>query len=166
MALEEKRMAYQLTSLALGSIDDPNSKEGQKLARKHAAARAAYLEALGKVADFDEARTVEAVLPSFEADDGEIRGSALETLRWLSHTGSSPDAIEAARDSLSTAEDGDEERAALEILVRYGDEGEVLSLLEPLALKAGPNQDFAAQSWLRIREEQAAREKATEASDQ
>ena len=69
-------------------------------------------------------------------------------------------AIDAAKASLRAPEDDAEERAAIEVLIRYGDEAEVLTLLEPLALQAGPNQDLAARSWVRIREEQDARDKA------
>ena len=155
--LEEKREAYQEAQRAFRATANPDSTEGQKLARQLGAARAAYQEALGGLADYDEARSVDAVLPSTAEADAKIRRSALQTLRWLSHSGGNPEVIEAAKDSLRAPEDDAEERAALEVLVRYGKDRQVLALLEPLALEAGPNQNFAARNWLRIRDEQAAR---------
>ena len=57
------------------------------------------------------------------------------------------------------------QRAGLEVLARYGDPREVLAVVEPLALNPGPNQDLAVRTWLRIREEQAARRRAEQGID-
>jgi len=163
--LTEKRERF-LTALRAYEAVDPNSPEGLRLARKLAAARGAYREALAQAANYDEARTVAAVLPTFDEDDAATRRSALETLRWLSLTTESPEALAAARASLVAPADKAEELAALEVLVRYGDAAEVQKLLEPIALKAGPNQERAATAWIRIRDEQAARAEAAMAAEE
>ena len=105
--------------------------------------------------DYD--RSVDA---AFEVDDLDSRLTALETLRWLSETKHNPEAVELAAGALDAAEDEVTERAALEVLVRYGDEEEVLRILEPIALNEGPNQDLAVREWIRIRDERRAREQA------
>jgi len=121
------------------------------------AAREAYLDAIAGLDTHDEARAVEALLPAFEIDDRDTRLAGLETLRELSRTAGTPAAVEAAMTSFEIADDPEVERAALEVLVRYGDQQEVMRLLEPLALADGPNRDLAVREWIRIKDEQSAR---------
>jgi hypothetical protein len=128
-------------------------------------AREAYLEALGDLHTFDEARTVQALVPALELYDREARMAGLEMLRGLSHTGRTSAAVEAAINVFATADDDAVQRAALEVLVRYGDQNEVMRLLEPLALADGPNRDIAVREWIRIREEQIAHETAARTGD-
>lgn len=123
-------------------------------------AKDAYLDAIGDLNTHDEARAVEAVVPALQADDRDARLAGLQTLRELSHTGRTPAAVDAAMSAFETADDDTVERAALEVLVRYGDQREVMRLLEPLALADGPNRDIAVREWIRIRDEQTAREAA------
>ena len=89
---------------------------------------------------YDEARTVEALLPAFGTDDRDARLAGLDLWGELSHTVHTPAAVEAAMTSFEIADDPEVERAALEVLVRYGDQQEVMRLLEPLALADGPNR--------------------------
>jgi hypothetical protein len=121
------------------------------------AAREAYLDAIAELDTHDESRAVEALLPTFEMDDRDARLAGLETLRELSHTARTPAAVEAAMTSFEIADDPEVERAALQVLVRYGDPQEVMRLLEPLALADGPNRDLAVREWIRIKDEQSAR---------
>ena len=97
-------------------------------------------------------------MPALEIDDRDTRLAGLETLRELSHTARTPAAVDAAMSAFETADDDTVERAAIEVLARYGDQREVMRLLEPLALSDGPNRDIAVREWIRIRDEQIARE--------
>jgi hypothetical protein len=130
-----------------------------------AAAKEAYLEAIAGLDAYDEARAVEALVPAFETEDRDARLAGLETLRELSWTARTPAAVEAAMTSFEVADDPEVERAALEVLVRYGDQREVMRLLEPLALADGPNRDLAVREWIRIKDELAARAAAAEGGD-
>ena len=130
-----------------------------------AAAREAWLDAIDDLNTHDEARTVEALVPALEMDDRDTRLAGLETLRELSHTARTPAAVDAAMSAFETADDDTVERAAIEVLARYGDQREVMRLLEPLALSDGPNRDIAVREWIRIRDEQMAREKAGREGD-
>ena len=96
-------------------------------------------------------------MPALEEDDEGARLSALQALRWQSRTALNPEAVGRVAAAVETESDPALQRAALEVLVRYGDPEEVLRAIEPLALTAGPNQDLAVREWLRIREEQDAR---------
>jgi len=130
-----------------------------------AAAREAYLDAIDDLNTHDEARTVDALVPALEMDDRDARLAGLETLRELSHTGGTPAAVDAAMRAFETAEDDTVERAAIEVLARYGDQQDVMRLLEPLALSGGPNRDIAVREWIRIRDEEIAQEKAAREGD-
>jgi hypothetical protein len=130
-----------------------------------AAAKEAYLDAIDDLNSHDEARTVEALVPALEIDDRDARLTGLETLRELSHTGRTPAAVDAAISAFETAEDDTVERAAIEVLARYGDQQEVMRLLEPLALSDGPNRDIAVREWIRIHDEQIARERIAREGD-
>jgi hypothetical protein len=132
---------------------------------KEAEAREAYLEAISGLDTHDEARAVEALVPALQTDDRDARLAGLETLRELSHTGRTPAAVDAAMGAFETAEDDTVERAALEVLVRYGDQKAVMRLLEPLALADGPNRDIAVREWIRIRDEELARSNAARTGD-
>jgi hypothetical protein len=123
-----------------------------------AEAREAYLDAIGGLDTHDEARTVEALVPALETGDRDARLAGLETLRELSRTARTPAAVGGAMNVFETADDDAVERAALEVLVRYGDQQEVMRLLEPLALSDGPNRDIAVREWIRMRDEQIARQ--------
>jgi hypothetical protein len=148
-AVEEARDAFE------AARGGPNEAE----------AREAYLEAIDDLNSHDEARTVEALVPALETDDRDARLAGLETLRELSHTARAPAAVDAAMNAFETAEDDTVERAALEVLARYGDQREVMRLLEPLALSDGPNRDIAVREWIRIRDEEIARERAAREGD-
>lgn len=103
-----------------------------------------------------------ALLPALN-EDRDARLKALESLRWLSQTGQNDGAVTAAAGVFLSADDPDVERAALEVLVRYVDQGEVMATLEPLTLTEGPNQDLAIREWIRIRDEQAAQARIDQA---
>jgi hypothetical protein len=148
-AMEEARDAFE------AARGGPNEAE----------AREAYLEAIDDLNSHDEARTVESLVPALETDDRDARLAGLETLRELSHTARAPAAVDAAMNAFETAEDDTVERAALEVLARYGDQREVMRLLEPLALSDGPNRDIAVREWIRIRDEEIARERAAREGD-
>jgi hypothetical protein len=130
-----------------------------------AEAREAFVEALGDLDSHDEARAVDALVPALDMDDRDARLAGLESLRWLSETGRNPDAVGAAMSAFETAEDDAVERAALEVLVRYGDQQQVMRMLEPLALSDGPNRDLAVREWIRIKDEQLARQNAARTGD-
>jgi hypothetical protein len=165
---------------AAGEVLAPRDAAGEAIARledardaleaarggpNEAATREAYLEAIGDLDTYDEARTVEALVPAFETDDRDARLAGLETLRELSWTARTPAAVEAAMRSFEVADDPEVERAALEVLVRYGDQQEVMRLLEPLALADGPNRDLAVREWIRIKDEETARAAAAKGGD-
>ena len=165
---------------AAGEVLAPRDAVGEAIARledardaleaarggpNEAAAREAYLEAIAGLDAYDEARTVEALVPTFETDDRDARLAGLETLRELSWTARTPAAVEAAMTSFEVADDPEVERAALEVLVRYGDQQEVMRLLEPLALADGPNRDLAVREWIRIKDEETARAAAAKSGD-
>lgn len=130
-----------------------------------AAAKEAYLDAIGGLDTHDEERAVEALVPALETGDRDARLAGLESLRELSHTGRTPGAVDAAISAFETADDDTVERAAIEVLARYGDQREVMRLLEPLALSDGPNRDIAVREWIRIRDEQLARERIAREGD-
>jgi hypothetical protein len=165
---------------AAGEVLAPRDAAGEAIARiedardafeaarggpNEAEAREAYLDAIGDLDTHDEARTVEALVPALEIDDRDARLAGLETLRELSHTGRTPAAVDAAMSAFETADDDAVERAALEVLVRYGDQREVMGLLESLALSDGPNRDIAVREWIRIRDEEIARQNAARTGD-
>ena len=156
--LEAARLRQAELGAALVAAQNAGSAEAEQLAAAYAEARNAYLESLQGLENYDEARSVAALLPSLE-EDRDARFGALETMRWLSETGQDVDAVAAATGAFQSAEDPQVERAAMEVLVRYGDPGEVMALLEPLALTDGPNQDLAVREWIRIRDEAAAQER-------
>lgn len=163
--LESAHQRFLSAQAALIKAQSSGDANAGALAKTYEQARAAYLAAIGGLEGHDEARTVDALLPAFEIDDREARMKALETARWLSQTGRNPKAVEHATSAFETAEDEAVERAALEVLVRYGDEEEVLRMIEPLALQEGPNRDLAVREWLRIRDEQKAREEGQDQID-
>jgi hypothetical protein len=67
--------------------------------------------------------------------------------------------------AFETAEDDTVERAAIAVLGRCGNQKEVMRPLEPLALADGPNRDIAVREWIRIRNEEIAREKTARGGD-
>jgi hypothetical protein len=165
---------------AAGEVLAPGDVAGEAIARmeeardafeaarggpNEAEAREAYLDAIDDLNTHDEARTVEALVPALEIDDRDARLAGLETLRELSHTARTPAAVDAAMSAFETADDDAVERAALEVLVRYGDQREVMGLLESLALSDGPNRDIAVREWIRIRDEEIARQNAARTGD-
>jgi hypothetical protein len=166
---------------AAGEVLAPGDVAGEAIARmeeardafeaarggpNEAEAREAYLDAIDDLNTHDEARTVEALVPALEIDDRDARLAGLETLRELSHTARTPTAVDAAMSAFATADDDTVERAAIEVLARYGDQRQVMRLLEPLALSDGPNRDIAVREWIRIRDEEIARETAAREGDQ
>ena len=147
---------------AIATMEDARGAwEAARGGPNEASAKAAFVSSVRSLADFDEPRTVDALLPTLDLYDRDARLATLETMRWLSSTGQNPDAVAAAGASFETADDPEIERAALEILVRYGEPTKVLRVLEPLALGDGPNRDFAVREWVRIKDELAARERIT-----
>jgi hypothetical protein len=151
---------------AIATIEDARDAfEAARGGPREAEAREAYLEAISGLDTHDEARAVEALVPALEIDDRDARLAGLETLRELSHTARTPAAVDAAMSAFETADDDAVERAALEVLARYGDPREVMRLLEPLALSDGPNRDIAVREWIRIRDEELARANAARAGD-
>ena len=158
--MQAARDALGSARAALMRAETTDSEDAAALAELVDQAREAYLASIGDLQDHDEARTVEALLPDFEIEDRDTRLATLETLRWLSQTGETPEAVEAVTGSFETAADDAVERAALEVLVRYGDPEAVMRLLEPLALSENPNRDLAVREWIRIRDEQIARRNA------
>ena len=151
---------------AIARIEDARDAfEAARGGPDEADAREAYLDAIGDLNAHDDARAVEAVVPAVEIDDRDARLAGLETLRELSHTGRTPAAVDAAMSAFETADDDAVERAALEVLVRYGDQREVMRLLEPLALSDGPNRDLAVREWIRIRDEEIARQNIARTGD-
>jgi hypothetical protein len=130
-----------------------------------AEAREAYLDAMSDLDSRDEPRAVEALVPALDMDDRDARLASLESLRWLSETARNRDAVDAAMSAFETAEDDAVERAALEVLVRYGDQQKVMRMLEPLALSDGPNRDIAVREWIRIRDEQVAQKASARGGD-
>ena len=82
-----------------------------------------------------------------------MRSAALEALR----DGTVSDA--AVLDLVLSMAIGDVDpfirRDALEVYVRYGDQADVLALVQALARKDGPTRDIAVREWLRIEQERA-----------
>ncbi|MGH6917422.1 MAG: hypothetical protein ACREJ0_06925 [Geminicoccaceae bacterium] len=155
-----------LAGEAIAAMEDARDAfEAARGGPNEAEAREAYLDAIDGLNTHDEARTVEALVPALAIDDRDARLAGLETLRELSHTARTPAAVDAAISAIETADDDTVERAAIDVLTRYGDQKEVMRLLEPLALSDGPNRDIAVREWIRIRDEQIAREKAARAGD-
>jgi hypothetical protein len=155
-----------LTGEAIAAMEE--AREAFEAARggpNEATAREAYLDAIDDLNTHDEARAVEALVPALEMDDRDARLAGLETMRELSHTARTPAAVGAAKRAFETADDDAVERAAIEVLARYGDQQEVMRLLESLALSEGPNRDLAVREWIRIRDEQIARAKAAREGD-
>jgi hypothetical protein len=158
-AAKEVLAPRDATGEAIESLEDARDAfEAARGGPNEAAARDAYLDAIEDLNTHDEGRAVEALVPTLETDDRETRLAGLETMRELSHTARTPTAVEAAVGAFETAEDPTVERAAIEVLARYGDQREVMRMLEPLALSDGPNRDIAVREWLRIRDEELARE--------
>jgi len=154
--LEEARQAFLA---ACGAVDPPASDASKAKAPDEVCeeTRGTYLGAMHDLEAHDDARSVQALMSAFEIGDRDVRLTALETLRWLSETGRNSEVVGLATGAFDTAEDELVERAALEVVVRYGDQDAVLRLLEPIALGDGPNQDLAVREWIRIRDEQKAR---------
>ena len=119
-------------------------------------ALAAYDSALGNLGNHDDERALTALVPALDDVDESSRRSALEALRWQSRTSRNPEAVSRVAEAIETEHDPALQRAALEVLVRYGDPDDVLKVIEPIALSKGPNQDLAVREWLRIRKEQQA----------
>jgi hypothetical protein len=163
---EEVLAPPDVTGEAIARIEDARDAfEAARGGPDEAEAKEAYLDAIGDLNAHDEARAVEALVPALEIDDRDARLAGLETLRELSHTGRTPTAVDAAMSAFETADDDTVERAALEVLVRYGDQREVMRLLEPLALSDGPNRDIAVREWIRIRDEEIARQNIARTGD-
>jgi hypothetical protein len=155
-----------LTDEAIAALEDARAAfEAARGGPNEAKAKQAYLDAIDDLDSHDEARAVESLVPVLELDDRDARLTGLETLRELSHTGRTPAAVDAAISAFESAEDDAVERAAIEVLTRYGDQREVMRLLEPLALSDGPNRDIAVREWIRIRDEQLARERIAREGD-
>jgi hypothetical protein len=151
---------------AIARIEDARDAfEAARGGPNEAEVKEAYLDAIGDLDTHDEAQAVEALVPALEIDDRDARLAGLETLRELSHTRRTPAAVDAAMSAFETADDDAVERAALEVLVRYGDQQEVMRLLEPLALSDGPNRDIAVREWIRIRDEEIARQNIARTGD-
>ena len=165
VAGEAIEAAVEAARLAVEAAQAEGSEAADALAEALETARAGYTEALTGLQGFDEERTVEALLSALEEEDREARLAALQSMRWLSLTGLNPEAVEAAAAAYDTAEDPEVERAALEVLVRYGDPDAVMSTLERLALAEGPNQDLAVREWIRMRDEQVAQERMRQDGD-
>lgn len=165
-AAREVLAPRDLAAEAIARIEDARDAfEAARGGPNEAEAKEAYRDAIGDLNTHDEARAVEALVPALETDDPDARLAGLETLRELSHTARTPAAVDAAMSAFETADDDAVERAALEVLVRYGDQREVMRLLEPLALSDGPNRDIALREWIRIRDEQIARQNAARTGD-
>jgi hypothetical protein len=165
-AAKEVLAPRDVTGDAIDRLEEARDAfEAARGSPNEAAARQAYLDAIDDLDTHDEPRAVEALVPTLETGDREVRLVGLETLRELSRTGRAPGAVAAAIDAFETAEDDAVERAAIEVLVRYGDQREVMQMLEPLALSDGPNRDIAVREWLRIRDEEFARESIARTGD-
>lgn len=125
-----------------------------------------YLDALAYLGNFDDSRAVEALVSPL-SDDAlpEARLTALESLAGLSATQENPGAVNKALSIATISQDSHEQRAALEVIVRYAAAEDVLPIIEQLALSDGPNRDLAVREWLRIKEEQAARLRIEEEGD-
>ena len=101
-------------------------------------------------------RSLETLVPVLDETDPELQVSALESLRWLSQTNRNPAALERTFEVLESALDPAVERAAMEVLIRYGEPKQVMSAIQELAVTEGPNQDLAVREWIRIRDEDLA----------
>ena len=162
-ALQEARLALLAADghdhVAAGGHDDDATgghDDDGDLTEAVEDALAAYDEALGNLGNHDDERAVTALLPALDEDDESSRRSALEALRWQSGTNRNAEAVSRVAAAFETENDPELQRAALEVLVRYGNPDDVLKVIEPLALTEGPNQDLAVREWLRIRSEQKA----------
>ena len=118
-------------------------------------------EALRRLGDFQDSRTLEALQPALEAEQTEVRRAALEAMRW--GTVYDPKALKEVRKLAEEDADPQVRRSALEVIVCYDTSSEARELLERHA-QGGDKvlRDFAIRELQRMDEEATAAAAADE----
>ena len=115
----------------------------------------ARAEALRRLGDFQDSRTLEALQPALGAEETEVRLAALEAMRWGTVYESA--ALEEVRKLAEEDVDPQVKHSALEVVVRYDSSPEARALLERYA-RSGDEvlRSFASRELQRMDEEAAA----------
>jgi hypothetical protein len=113
----------------------------------------AYADALSALGQFQDPQRLDVLAPALGSDSTAVRSTALGALR--DGTVSDEAVLDQVKTMVTSDPDPYVQREALEVYVRYGDQSEVLSLVQTLGRTSGPTQDIAVREWLRIEKERA-----------
>jgi hypothetical protein len=112
-----------------------------------------YADSLRALGQFQDSERLEVLSPALSSDIKDVRSAALEALR--DGTVSDVAVLSEVRSMATGDSDPYVQRDALEVYVRYGDQDDVLSLVQSLGRTDGPTRDIAVREWLRIEKERA-----------
>ena len=112
-----------------------------------------YAESLRALGQFQDPERLEVLAPALGSDSKNVRTAALEALR--DGTVGDVAVLDQVRSMATGDADPYVQRDALEVYVRYGDQSDVLSLVQTLGRASGPTRDIAVREWLRIEKERA-----------
>jgi len=122
-----------------------------------------YADALAALADYQDPRVADVAVSAMQSPSYAARASLLRVMRYNPEASADPDSLADLRGLVTNDPNPQVRREALEVLVRYGDSAEVLSLVQGLGRREGPVRDIAVREWVRIETEMAAAaEAATE----
>jgi hypothetical protein len=112
-----------------------------------------YAESLRALGQFQDPERLEVLAPALGSDSKDVRTAALEALR--DGTVNDDAVLDQVRSMATGDADPYVQRDALEVYVRYGDQSDVLSLVQSLGRTSGPTRDIAVREWLRLEKERA-----------
>jgi hypothetical protein len=112
-----------------------------------------YAEALGALQDVQDSRVLDVASQALQSPSYQARAAALRAIRYNSETSSDPMLLGELSGVVTSDPNPQVRREALEVLVRYGDSAEVLSLVQTLGRTESPVRDIAVREWLRIEKE-------------
>jgi hypothetical protein len=112
-----------------------------------------YANALRALGQFQDSERLDVLAPALGSQSKEVRSAALEAMR--DGTVADDTVLGQVRSMATGDADPYVQRDALEVYVRYGDQSDVLSLVQSLGRTSGPTRDIAVREWLRIEKERA-----------
>ncbi len=169
MAQREDPLQYALrqareAAAAAGAAQEAAEKEQARRAAEGEDAAAlddgpqdayrAYADSLRVLGQFQDAERLDVLAPALGSTSTEVRSAALEALRDGTAS-EDPTVLGQVRGMATGDADPFVQRDALEVYVRYGDQSEVLSLVQSLGRTSGPTRDIAVREWIRIEKERA-----------
>jgi hypothetical protein len=112
-----------------------------------------YADSLRALGRFQDPERIDVLAPALDSESRSVRGAALEALR----DGTVTDAavLDRVRGMITGDSEPGIQREALEVYVRYGNQSDVLSLVQSLGRVNGPTRDIAVREWIRIEKELA-----------